>query len=556
MEFVGLVASVGTLIEGANYIRTTLKDYRKGGQSRDLLFAEVDNLASTLNRLKLEESRARENGKQEAWLDSVGQLSAPGGVLERIDDVISEIKSKVQRKPGLRGVLVQWTWPFIQEDIDRNVRQMQRLSHNVSLVLDEASLKLTLAIHERLTRVDLVTNKRELRLILEWLSPLNFLEQQRLEFLKACPGTCEWFLSSPEYTGWGKKEQRVLYCSAIGGAGKTILASAAADDLRMQTAGQDVGTFILYCKYDRPETHSAEKLAMTMLRQLVQIKAGRISTDLEELLEKHYYTHDTKPDLEAILKVLNAQLPAFSTTFIILDGLDEIMQEAAREEVISFLMRLSGEPRIMFTSRPIDVIEKIFPPTDSHLDVGDIGSIGNEDRGPCYRRASESEGSSDSDWDLESSSEATSDQTLYETTDNHKVQRYDLNLTGLEIAALESDDGAPLQHLDNFVFCSKCGQTVTPLQYRCQKCTISRSIICVTCHDSGARCVTGDSDHDLSLTLTIPCMKMDVSARPRAIRTYVRYRTQQSSVLKKFVKHKDDFATEIEDVVTRAAQKM
>lgn len=555
MEFVGLLASVGTLIEGANYIRTTLKDYRKGGQNRDLLLAEVDNLASVLSRLKIEDYKAKENGKEEAWLDSVGQLSAPGGVLERIDDVIKEIKPKVQRKPGIRGALVQWTWPFLQEDVDRNVRQMQRLSHIVSLVLDEASLKLTLAIHERLTRVDLVTNKRELRLILEWLSPLNFLEQQRLEFLKVCPGTCEWFLSSPEYTGWRNKEQRVLYCSAIGGAGKTILASAAADDLRMQTAGQDAGIFILYCKHDRPETHSAEKLAMTMLRQLVQIKAGRISSDLEELLEKHYYTHDTKPDFEAILTVLNAQLPSFSATFVILDGLDEIMQEAAREEVISFLMRLSGEPRIMFTSRPIDAIEKVFLRIGSHLEIDDIGLLRNEDRGACYGSECGSEDSYDYDWGPESGSEATSDQTLFETTDNDQVRRTDLNSSGLGLAALESDEASP-QQPDNFVPCSKCGQAVTLLQYHCQKCTISRSIICVTCHDSGGRCVTGDSGHDLSVTLTIPCMKMDVSARPRAIRTYVRYRTQQSLVLKKFVKHKEGFAREIEDVVTRAAQKM
>lgn len=128
MEFVGLVASVGTLIEGVNYIRTTLNDYRKGGRSRETLLAEVENLASVLNRLKTEDYKTSINGKQEAWLDSVGHLSSPGGVLERIDDVISEIRSKIQRKPGFGGTLLQRTWPFLQEDVDRNVRQMQRLS--------------------------------------------------------------------------------------------------------------------------------------------------------------------------------------------------------------------------------------------------------------------------------------------------------------------------------------------------------------------------------------------------------------------------------------------
>lgn len=434
-----------------------------------------------------------------------------------------------------------------------------------SLALDEASLKLTMAIHERVTRVDQVTNKRELRLILEWLSTLNFLEQQRLEFLKVCPGTCEWFLSAPEYTGWINKKQRVLYCSAIGGAGKTILASVATDHIRMRTAGQDVGTFVLYCKHDKPETHSAERLAMTMLRQLVQIKAGWISSELEELLEKHYYTHDTKPNLDDVLKVINAQLPTFSATFIILDGLDEIMQEAAREEIIAFLMKLSGEPRIMFTSRPIDVIEKIFLPAGSDLDIGHTDSMSDEDRDIFYWQDYAAKDNYDYDWFSESSSdarfsesgsEATSNQTKFGTADTNQDTRKDLKLSGLGPATVENNDRGPQQYPENTAACNKCGQAVASLQYRCQKCTISRSAICIRCYDSGARCVTGDSNHEYSVALRVPCMEMGVSARPRAIRTYVRYRVQQSMVLKKFVKHKVGFAKEIEDVITRAAQKM
>lgn len=98
-------------------------------------------------------------------------------------------------------------------------------------------------------------------------------------------GTCDWFLSSPSYTEWKQREHGILHCSAIGGAGKTILASVTVDDLRIQTAGQDVGVFVIYCKHDRPDTQSAEKLAGALLRQYVQMKAGRIPSDLEELLD-------------------------------------------------------------------------------------------------------------------------------------------------------------------------------------------------------------------------------------------------------------------------------
>lgn len=205
MEAVGLVASIGTLIEGADFVRRTLDVYRKGGKDRTRLLAEVVTLKLVPDQLKAGDDKATENRKEEAWLDIIGPLASKGGVLERIDDVISEIKLKLERKHGFRGSLVQWTSPFVKEDVDRNIKQMQRLWQSVSVVLQKASLQYTLSVHEQITRVDVATNKRELRAILEWLSSLNFLDQQRLEFAKSFPGTCEWFLSSAEYITWKQK---------------------------------------------------------------------------------------------------------------------------------------------------------------------------------------------------------------------------------------------------------------------------------------------------------------------------------------------------------------
>lgn len=68
--------------------------------------------------------------------------------------------------------------------------------------------------------------------------------------------------------------------------------------------------------------------------------------------------------------------------------------------------------------------------------------------------------------------------------------------------------------------------------------------------------MTGDSNHDSGAALSIPCVKVDVCGRPRVIRKYVWYRTQKSFVLSKFEKHKAGFAEEIEEIVTRAPQKM
>ena len=560
MEAVGLVASVVTLIQTADFVRRTLSDSRKGGKDRDRLLAEVDGLKSVLYRLRADGNNALQLSKQEAWLDIVGQLSEKGGTFEQIDDVISEVKHKIERKQGLRGAIVHWTWPFVKEDVDRNVRQMRRLSHNVSIVLQDASLKLTLAINEGVARVDRTTNRRELRAILEWLSPLYFLEQQRLEFLKAFPGTCEWFLTSPEYSAWKQKRERLLFCSAIGGAGKTILASVAIDDLRMEKAGQDTAIFIIYCKHDRPDTQSVDKLAMAILRQLIQLKACQIPPDLEELLERHYYTNETKPSLEEVSKVINTHLPTFSHAFMVVDGLDEIMDEAARERIIAFLVKLEGAPQIMFTSRPIDLIEKMFLSVASE-DVTDEGES-SDDEERSLGRYNEEE---DYPYDYNvSSGEASRDSSGDESSDVENWEGSSNNAADSPHEMTPAVPGVPLFEINNdlghteeeSLLCSKCGNAVGLLQYHCRKCPKNRSIICPPCYDSGARCVNGDSSHDSYVSIRLPCLKIDVSARPRAIRRYVRRRILQSAVLMKFVNLKPGFSEEIEDVVTLAAQKM
>lgn len=559
MEVIGFTASVLTLIHGLDNTRRILSDYRKGGKDRERLLREVSVLQSALVRLKAGDEKARENDKQEAWLDVVGPLSNQGGALECIDDVISEITLKVKPRQGLRGAMMRWTWPFAKEDIDRNVKQIHRLSQSISLVLQDASLRFAIATNEGVTGLVKMTNKHELRAILQWLSSLNFLEQQRLEFSKAMSGTCDWFLSSANYSAWKQKQQRVLYCSAIGGAGKTILASMAVDDLRTQLAGQDVGIFVIYCKHDRPDTHSVEKLAMAMLRQLVQIKACLIPSDLEEVLKKHYYTNDTKPELGEVLKVLNAHLPAFSSTFIVLDGLDEIMREQAREDIITFLAKLEGQPQIMFTSRPIYEIENFFLDISMDHDIDEVGSVDEEDENfdywTEYNQKMASSFTLDS-LDDEEFSETSSDQDDFEI--NASPQEHSTSFTP-ETPSVQSGSPiprSPLQQSQDHIVCSKCLQNIISLGYQCQKCTTPRSIICTSCYDCGTRCTNEKATHEIHVTMRFPCLKMDVYARPRAIRTYVRRRTQQSPVLLNFVRLKAGFAEQIEEVVTRAAQKM
>ena len=114
---------------------------------------EVNRLADTLDRLRVDDEKAKEDGRYEARLEHVCYLSERGGTLDDIKNVMSEIRLRVKPKEGFRGALLQMTWPFYKEDVDRNIQKMICLSQNVSLALETASLKMTLTISGQVSQI-------------------------------------------------------------------------------------------------------------------------------------------------------------------------------------------------------------------------------------------------------------------------------------------------------------------------------------------------------------------------------------------------------------------
>ena len=572
-EPVGLAASIVTLLAVTKKVKDILSNYRKGGEDRDRLLREVNCLADTLDRLRVDDDNAKNDGRYEAWLEHVRYLSKKGGTLDDIKDVMSEIRLRTQPKEGFRGALLQMTWPFRKEDVDRNIQKLNGLSQNVSLRLQAASLEMTSTISGQVSQIYHTIDQRELRQVLAWLSPLNFLEQQSNEFPKAVLGTCDWFLSSPSYTEWKQRELGILYCSAIGGAGKTILASVAVDDLRTQTAGQDVGVFVISCKHYRPYTQSAEMLARAILRQYVQMKHGRVLSDLEELLDRCYYKSIQKPQESEILRIVNTNLEKFATNFIVVDGLDEILQDKDREQVIKFLVGLQGKTHVMFTSRPIDIIENTFiavnpfdedartPAKDGEISEDDDESWGDNGEGFGQSYTDETDSVyylTLQDLDSIESSDSSSDQsdveTDYELQSPEEEDSTELN-TRNQIQNPLNPSRTSQQSKDGRA-CGRCRQKMGSLQYQCHKCIGFESIVCKDCYDRGLRCVSGDSNHDTFVMLQIFSVKMDVSAQPKAIGTYVRSRIEESPNLLKYVNSMADFRREIEEIIPLVARKM
>lgn len=140
------------------------------------------------------------------------------------------------------------------------------------------------------------------------------------------------------------------------GAGKTFLASIAVEYLKDMRKDQKVAILVLYCGYNQDKSQSVDKLVAALIKQILQIRPD-ISEDLRKL-HKECSRTDVPPSLEKLITILRAEMAKFEDCFIIIDGLDEMLDESKRRSLLETLDH--GKVNIMVTSRPLDSIRELF----------------------------------------------------------------------------------------------------------------------------------------------------------------------------------------------------
>ncbi|KAG4263867.1 hypothetical protein FPRO04_09195 [Fusarium proliferatum] len=198
--------------------------------------------------------------------------------------------------------------------------------------------------------------------VLDWLSDKDFGAHQFDERSKKAPGTCEWFLESPEYRLWTQKKSEVLFCPGRAGAGKTVLASAIIEDLhsRFQKESRTAISRI-YCNYNRAEKQTFDGLRANLLRQLCE-SLSPLPKDIMKLHSEYKFRRfDVPPD--RILEGLQSVSGQFSKIFMVVDALDEWSTDHGNHYSLpGELLFLQSQLAInlLSTSRPLPIIEEKF----------------------------------------------------------------------------------------------------------------------------------------------------------------------------------------------------
>lgn len=144
----------------------------------------------------------------------------------------------------------------------------------------------------------------------------------------------------------------------VAGAGKSVLASIVVDYLRNHSAlGGSFGVAAAYCNFKEQDMQSPENLLTGLCVQLMDD-----SEVLPDTLVKLYETHkgkQTRPTLQDVLSVCEELAKRFSTTYLIVDALDECSSDV-RHVLVRELKTLQPMTRFLATTRPIDSITSYF----------------------------------------------------------------------------------------------------------------------------------------------------------------------------------------------------
>lgn len=162
-------------------------------------------------------------------------------------------------------------------------------------------------------------------------------------------------LRSQEWQQWLQGQKRFLWIHGIPGAGKTVLASFLAEQVKIACRSHGQQMVYYYCHFANNQDESLP-LSRWVVAQLCR-KSARIP---EEVMNLYRMRHE--PNLTSVLQALGSILQEFDTVYIMVDGVDESLP---RENTLRVLRDLATDNRftkirLLATSRQYIDIENVF----------------------------------------------------------------------------------------------------------------------------------------------------------------------------------------------------
>ncbi|KAJ7476778.1 ankyrin repeat domain-containing protein [Mycena latifolia] len=353
-EALGTLASVLQLVNTILKAREYIKDFHEAPKEQKKLFSEMEGLKALLVEL---DKRAG-NPSSEAFSQMVEPLATFETTLELVTKKLGPVDglSKLTKK-------LSWTL-WSKKEVAGYLEEFERIKAliNLWLTMDiwdvgQKQLSNQDSIQSTVQEQKDIIEAEKRQKILDWMSPLNFLQRQADVLSALQSGTGEWLLSNTVFQDWESGSGQVLFCRGIPGAGKTVLASLVVNHLESCAQNSGSGLACIYLNHKETETQTITNLLGALAAQLM---LGKHIPPLGHSLYEHHLARRTRPNIDEFRKVLDLAVALYPKVYFIVDALDEY-PENYRHRFLNHLGTLGPKVNIMMTSRPRINLDAQFP---------------------------------------------------------------------------------------------------------------------------------------------------------------------------------------------------
>ena len=189
--------------------------------------------------------------------------------------------------------------------------------------------------------------------IIDWLSPLSFLQKEKKLFAECFKETGDWLLQDQSFQFWAEQgHQWYLQCVGEPMVGKTVLSSILTHHLRSRT---EVPALILcvYLDYKAATIQTSSNLMMSLLKQVYQLDELRPIPDELKRLYKRVKRLELVPTSyhDDIHEILMWELNHYNHFYLVVDGWDELDSEERKKFKKTLLELHPGKSSLLFMTR-------------------------------------------------------------------------------------------------------------------------------------------------------------------------------------------------------------
>lgn len=336
MDPVSITVSIINLIDTSYRLCDFISDVKDGGKERMKLLKEVSNLCCALDT-----PMERFNAPQADTSLLSRTLGKDDGPIQQCEAIINSLTKTLTSSKHVAGrVLQQLKWTFDKREVLQAVDQLHRIQATITQAVQQAMFTVVEKIQQEGSATLGIVEEKYSKDIRNWLSPLNFLVQQKAIYDSHCNGTGSKFLQSDEFNDFKRSTDSIMWCRGPPGAGKTYLSSIIAHHLHKEkeSKGMRDVVLVIYCRYDDPACQVITHILGDLLKQCLacQEPPGQLPESLLKLHKVHTLS-DTTPTCEELVTILAELLGKYQRCRIVVDALDEFRESNDRTSLLKAL---------------------------------------------------------------------------------------------------------------------------------------------------------------------------------------------------------------------------